>query len=237
VNEPRHRVLIEPFPGGFRRLWPGVPLRLPGGRDTSLVREVLSSGGTRLEKAAETFETWEHLMALAETGWLGPPRASARTSLVESRERLCAIAGCVRALADLRQSAPGDVVYLRGRVRAAETQPRGQSVVWTWRNNVYDIEQFFAAEDPWPLPDELGCVETAYDFRVEGEEGEGSVLVHVDGGHLVAAGRLEIGARINVLGYFDRVVDPTARRQEPRSPPLRPILRSGQHLPLLVLSA
>lgn len=230
----RRHVKVQPFPGGFRRLWPGSPLRLPAGRDTSLVREVLSRGGARLERAAEVFNSFEHLMALAESGWLGPPRASPRLSMAESRERLCDIAARARGPEALSGCRPGDPVFVTGRVLCADlAAPR--AVLWHWEPWAYTADEFFDEEDPWPLPREPRYVETAYDFLLVDELGQCSVRVCVEGAHLVAARRLVAGSRIGVLGFFDQEVSAEGTRPDPRHSPMRPVLRSGHALPLLVL--
>ena len=231
----RRHVKVQPFPGGFRRLWPGAPMRLPAGRDTSLVREVLSRGGARLERAAEVFNNFEHLMALAESGWLGPPRASPRLSMAESRERLCDIAARARTLEALSMCRPGEPVFVTGRVLAAEWLPSPRTVLWHWEPWAYTADEFFAEEDPWPLPIEPRYVETAYDFLLTDEHGQSSVRVCVEGAHLVASRRLVVGSRIGVLGYFDQEVSHDGVRPDPRHTPMRPVLRSGHALPLLVL--
>lgn len=234
MSERRH-VKVQTFPGGFRRLWPGSPLRLPAGRDTSLVREVLSRGGARLERAAEVFNSFEHLMALAESGWLGPPRASARLSMAESRKRLCDIAARARGPEALSDCRPGDPVFVTGRVLAPDVTAADRRVLWQWEPWAYTADEFFAEEDPWPLPREPRYVETAYDFLLSDDEGRCSVRVCVDGAHLVAARRLLVGSRIGVLGFFDQEVSVAGVRPSPRHSPLQPLLRSGTSLPLLVL--
>lgn len=231
----RRSVKVQSFPGGFRRLWPGPPFRLPAGRDTSLVREVLSHGGTRLRRAAEVFASFEHLMALAESGWLGPPRASARVSMAESRERLCAIAARSRGPASLAEFRPGEPVLVTGRVQSLDAAAPSRTLFWHWEPWAYNAEEFFAEEDPWPLPKEPRYVETAYDFLLIDENARSAVRVCVDGAHLVAAARLLAGTRIGVLGFLDEEVSPEGERASVREVPMRHVLRSGGSLPLLVL--
>lgn len=233
----RRHVKVQSFPGGFRRLWPGAPFRLPAGRDTSLIREVLSRGGTRLERAAEVFHSFEHLMALAESGWLGPPRASPRLSMAESRERLCDIASRARGPEQLAGCRPGEPVFVSGRVQAAEHSQAPRTLFWHWEPWAYNVEEFFAEEDPWPLPSEPRYVETAYDFVLTDELGNAGVRVSVEGAHLVAARRLLAGSRIGVLGFFDEEVSASGVRGGMRDIPMRPVLRSGPALPLLVLGS
>ncbi len=216
-------------------MWPGSPFRLPAGRDTSLVREVLSRGGARLERAAEVFNSFEHLMALAESGWLGPPRASPRLSMAESREKLCDIAARARGPENLAGCRPGDPVFVTGWVQAVEVTPEPRTLFWHWEPWAYNEDEFFAEEDPWPLPREARYVETAYDFMLIDDHNHASVRVCVDGAHLVASRRLLAGTRIGVLGFFDEDVSAEGHRPDPRHSPLRSLLRSGSSLPLLVL--
>lgn len=231
----RRHVKVQPFPGGFRRLWPGAPYRLPEGRDTSLVREVLSPGGARLERAADLFGTFELLMALAESGWLGPPRASLRLSLAESRERLCKIASQTKSVANVNECRPGDAVLVTGYVQSAYASQASKAVLWQWEPWLYNAEEFFAEEDPWPLPQGPRYVETAYDFLLTDDSGAASVRVCVDGAHLVAAASLTAGTRIGVLGFFDQEASTNGTRENPRQAPMAPVLRSSSSLPLLVL--
>ena len=231
----RRHVRSESFPGGFRRMWPGPPLRLPEGRDTSLIREVLWRGGSRLQRAAEVFNSFEHLMALEEAGWLGPPRASARMSMAESRERLCDLATRAYTPQHLASCRPGDSVFVTGTVHALQATPAPRILFWHWEPWAYNEEEFFAEEDPWPLPREARYIETAYDFLLIDDHSQAGVRVCVDGAHLVASPRLLAGARISVLGFFDQDVDVEGHRPDPRHSPLRPVMRSGSGLPLLVL--
>jgi len=204
-------VTTTTIPGGFRRQWSSSPTRVPQGRDTSFIRELLAPGGERLQRAACVFGRLEHLLALCEAGWLGSPRASVRSSLAQARERLCSLGAQFKQVAALHETHPGDIVVAAGTVQPTITTQPTQAIVWQWQERT----------------------ETAYDFLLT--ENEASVLVRVHEAHLVAAPSLQGGDRITIVGFFDQEADASGQRSSPRGVPMRPVLRSTSSLPLLVL--
>jgi|GEM_PF-3177324 len=235
---PLRKAESSSFPGGIRRLWPGLPYTLPSGRDPSLVREVLLRGGDRIVDAARNIGSWVHLMALCEAGWLGPPRASARMSLRETGERMVSVAASRRTAASLFACSCGEIAFVTGIVtHLSPPTSTDDGVLWHTKQVEVTDEEFFGSEDPWPMYGEAVYLETARDFLLSdaASPADPGVIVRVDGSYLVGSRALAVGSRVDVLGFVDEVPDPLGRRRSPRDQPVRSILRSGPTTPLLVL--
>jgi hypothetical protein len=236
---PLRKAESSSFPGGIRRLWPGLPYTLPSGRDPSLVREVLLRGGDRIVDAARNIGSWVHLMALCESGWLGPPRSSARMSLRETGERMVSVAARRRSVASLFGCSRGEIAFVSGTVaHLSEPTATAEALLWHTKQVEVTDEEFFGSEDPWPMYGDAVYLETARDFVLSDAAfpAEPGVIVRVDGAYLVGSRVLTAGLQVGVLGFVDEVPDPLGRRRSPRDQPARSILRSGPNPPLLVLA-
>jgi hypothetical protein len=123
----------------------------------------------------------------------------------------------IRTAASLRDKRPGSIVRLAGCVVALTTTREG--AVW-----------WISGGRP---EDGRALVEKAYDFLLDDGTGE-RVRVAVSGGYLLGTTHLRPGEQVNVVGFYDRMVDPTVEVHAPRSAPMRAMVRSGGELPLLI---
>jgi hypothetical protein len=72
------------------------------------------------------------------------------------------------------------------------------------------------------------------------EEKRAAVLVLTEHARVTGPSRRKVvalGDKVTVLGFLDRVFDPGCALPLSRRPPLRPVVRSGDALPLLVVVA
>ena len=187
---------------------------------------------------------WKPLAALFAGGWYTGDRAS-RALL---RRRMRGLARGTVDLSRLRSEADGELVHVKGRVRAGE-QVRalisGESCVM--QRVVFTLDR-----DRW-------VHESARDFWLVGDDGR-AALIAVDGARLIAAEPrlrpqdatpfraltgvsagavtagevlLHDGDLVEIVGYKTQSVDPTVAAL-PRETPMRATLRGGRLLPLLI---
>jgi hypothetical protein len=193
--------------------------------------------------------------------------AGDRAAKAVLRSRLAKLARGQLDLGRLQHTADGELVHVRGRIKAERTLP----AILSEQPAVYRRVVFAVAGERW-------VHEAAEDFRLVDASGE-TALVQVEGAHMIAVdpkrerldgelastvsslalgeeGRplppairpyrepvlagevlLRDGDEVEIVGYKTRSVDQTVAERLARDTPLRATLRGGRELPLLVAPA
>jgi hypothetical protein len=164
---------------------------------------------------------WQELVRLCSGPWFCDlVRAPASGRWVLER-RLTLLGLPINTVAEARELPVGTPVRLDGALRSLQS-PGARSlsdIRPIWKNSTSSTA------------DVRLLIDEGQDFLLDAPCG--GLRVVGEGGQLVRGEHLIEGDRVTVLGFVDRVVDPT-HADRSRSPSLLPVIRSGDQLPLLL---
>jgi hypothetical protein len=212
------------IPGGFRRT-----STLPPSTAAIRARDLLVAAAygrpEHVVRGLASLRHWRCLLPLLQGPWFGQLAQASGAARWSIERKLTLLGTALISIAEAQIAPVGTAVRLNGVARFLRI-PGGAPLS--------DIGPIWENSTQGAPPAGL-FVEEGHDFLLD--SGAGSVAVLAQGGQLIDGDQVEEGDSVEILGFVDRVVDPTAPPPPIllfREPPLRTVVRSGDQENLLL---